>query len=134
MQSSVTPVSLKARRTSDSLNAIFVRGFALTKGYGGVQLPRAHGVVDGVVVGVGVGVNVAVGVGVNVAVAVGVNVAVEVGVNVAVAVEVGVGVNVAVGVGVNVAVGVGVGVGTSQSTKEEPSYPPPVILSKKKLT
>jgi hypothetical protein len=99
------------------LNAIFVRGFPLAKGYGGEQAARAQGVSVGVGVGeagVGVGVNVAEGVGVNVAVAVGVNVAVAVGVNVAVAVgvnvAVAVGVNVAVAVGVNVAVAVGVNV------------------------
>src|SRR6201993_2757058 len=97
---SVSTTALKARSTPDSLNAIFVLGFPLTNGYGGVH--EASGLQATVGVAVDVGVDVAVAVGVNVAVDVGVNVAVAVGVNVAVAV----GVNVAVAVGVNVAVDV----------------------------
>ena len=101
-------VIMKVRSTPDSLKAIFVCGFALTKGYGGAQLARAQGVSVGVAVGeAGVGVNVAVAVGVNVAVAVGVNAAVAVDVAVAVAVDVAVAVAVDVAVAVAVAVAVG---------------------------
>src|SRR2546423_14854808 len=56
----------EARSTSDSLNGIFVSGFALTNGYGGVQSSRTPqpGVGDADGVGVGVGVPIGVGVGV----------------------------------------------------------------------
>ena len=58
VQLTSTPVSLKARSTSDSLKAILVRGLPLGNGYGGVQLPKAQGVDVGVALGVAVGVGV----------------------------------------------------------------------------